>query len=72
MKTGAQPVRLNGIVDARQVADEMQLLKAEHRRRIGLTRDELQKMAGGNCNDKALDVLTEEIQKEHRRNVKES
>lgn len=66
-KTGAQPVRLQGMADVRKAQDELQRLKAEHRQRTGLTREELERIGGAKKGDKAADLMFDEIMKEHSR-----
>jgi hypothetical protein len=63
-RTGAQPVLLNGIADVRKAGDELHRLKAEHRRRTGLSPDELAGIAGVGKGDKAAALLSAEIKKE--------
>lgn len=56
----AKPVKLNGIADVRRAQDEQQRIKAEHRQRVGLSRKELEQIAGtqGKAVDELHDALT--------------
>jgi hypothetical protein len=58
---GVTPVKLTGLADVRRAQDEQQRIKAEFRRRIGLSRTELERFAGaqGREVDRLHDALTE-------------
>jgi hypothetical protein len=57
----AKPVKLSGLADVRRAQDEQQRIKAEFRRRTGLSRTELERFAGtqGKAVDELHDALTE-------------
>lgn len=59
---GVKPVRLEGMADVRRAQDEQQRIKAEFRKRTGLSKTELERMAGtqGRGVDRLHDALTEQ------------
>lgn len=60
---GASPVVVRSLEDVQRAQATLQRLKAEHRRRIGLTKEELRRL-GGTCGRDG-DRLHAEIQREH-------
>ena len=56
-----QPVKLNGIADVQRAQDEQQRIKAEFRKRVGLSKAELERFAGTSSRevDRLHDALTE-------------
>ena len=65
---GVQPVKLNGLADVRRTRDEMQQIKAEFRRRTGLSKAELERLGGqqGKAVDQLHDILTERRERNER------
>ena len=57
----AKPVKLQGLADVRRAQDEQQRIKAEFRKRTGLSKAELERIAGtqGRAVDELHDALTQ-------------
>jgi Protein of unknown function (DUF3592) len=63
-ETGASAVRMEGLAGIRKADGEIWRLKANHRKQVGLTRDDFQNLAGTKGKNRASDLLYEEVRRE--------
>jgi len=68
---GVQPVRQNGIEDVHRAQDLLQQIKAAHRKRTGLSKEEWQRLAGTR-DAQTIDTLHAETMKLHEERIRKA